>query len=98
MSLDRSLKSSTGLSQHRSVLTRAERITRMKGEGTFPAEASPLGLPKTLAPRLAVRKKVKKKVEEGVEGEVGAAAAPAAAPVATAAPAPVKPAKGGAKK
>ena len=101
MSLDRSLKSGSSLSQHRSVLTRAERISRMKGEGTFQAADGPLGLPKTLSPKLIVRKKVKKKVEEGAEGEAGAAAAPAAAPAAkggapakAAAPA----AKGGAKK
>lgn len=87
MSLDRSLKSGSSLAQHRSVLTRAERITKMKNEGNFDSQASPLGLPKTLSPRLAVRKKVKvKKAEEGAEGEAGgaapAAAAPAAAPAA----------------
>lgn len=85
MSLDRSLKSGSGLSQHRSVLTRAERIAKMKSDGTFAEDASPLGLPKTLAPRLTVRKKVKKKVEEGAEGEVAVGAPGAAAPAATAA-------------
>lgn len=84
MSLDRSLKSGSGLAQHRSVLTRAERITKMKNEGTFDAQGNPLGLPKTISPRLAVRKKVKvKKAEDGAEGEAAApAAAAAAAPAA----------------
>ncbi len=80
MSLDRSLKSGGSLAQHRSVLTRAERITKMKNDGTFGPEANPLGLPKTLSPRAAVRKKVKvKKAEGAVEGDV---AAPAVAVVA----------------
>lgn len=85
MSLDRSLKSGSSLAQHRSVLNRAERIAKMKTDGAFGPEASPLGLPKTISPRLAVRKKVKvKKAEEGAEGETAAPGAPAAAAPAAA--------------
>lgn len=86
MSLDRSLKSGGSLAQHRSVLTRAERITKLKNEGEFGPNANPLGLPKTISPRLAVRKKVKvKKAEGAAEGAAeGDVAAPAAAPVAAA--------------
>lgn len=77
MSLDRSLKSAGSLVQHRSVLTRGERIAKMKSQGSFDDDASPLGLPKTISPRVVVRKKVKvKKTEEVVEGEAAAPDAP----------------------
>lgn len=80
MSLDRSLKSGGSLAQHRSVLTRTERIAKLKSEGEFGPGANPLGLAKTISPRLAVRKKVKvKKAEGAAEGDV---ATPAAAPAA----------------
>ncbi len=48
MSLDRSLKTSSSLTGKRSVLTRTERIAKMKAEKKFP-EGKPraLGLPKT---------------------------------------------------
>jgi small basic protein (TIGR04137 family) len=48
MSLDPSLKSKTGLTGVRSVLTRAERIAKMKDERKFDDKKNtPLGLPKT---------------------------------------------------
>lgn len=78
MSLDRSLKSAGGLVQHRSVLTRGERIAKMKAEGNFEEKDSALGLPKTISPKIAVRKKVKVKKVEGAEEEAAAAAKPAA--------------------
>ena len=47
MSLDRSLRTASGLERHRNVLTRAERITRLAQRGKFDmAKDSPLGLPK----------------------------------------------------
>ena len=48
MSLDPSLKTKGSLSGVRSVLTRAERIARMKDERRFDDKKnSPLGIPKT---------------------------------------------------
>lgn len=49
MSLDRSLKTSGNLATVRSVLTRAERISKLTADKKFDAKAGkPLGLPKTL--------------------------------------------------
>lgn len=49
MSLDRSLRTTGGgLSTHRSVLTRGERINRMKAVSGFNPDKKPvIGLPKT---------------------------------------------------
>lgn len=48
MSLDRSLRTSGGLSQHRSVLKRAERIEKLKSVSGFDPNKKPvLGLVKT---------------------------------------------------
>jgi len=91
MSLDRSLKAGSNLAQHRNVLTRAERIARLKENGEFdPATGRPLGLRKVANRKIAAGKKTTKK-DAAAEG-AGAGAAPAAAAAA-------KPAgKGGAKK
>ena len=88
MSLDRSLKSAGSLSAHRNVLTRAERISKLKERGKFDEVAgSPLGLPKVANRKVTAGAKPKKAKEEA------AAAAPAkdakaAAPAAKAAAAP----------
>lgn len=48
MSLDPSLKSKTSLTGVRSVLTRAERVAKMKADKKFDEKKqSPLGIPKT---------------------------------------------------
>lgn len=72
MSLDRSLKTGGSLMQHRSVLSRAERITKMKEKGTLNDEDSPLGLPKMVSRKVAAGKKKKVKGPGGEE-EAGAA-------------------------
>jgi small basic protein (TIGR04137 family) len=46
MSIDRSLKTKGSLSRHRNVLTRAERIQRLKDEERFSEGDSLFGLPK----------------------------------------------------
>ena len=47
MSVDTSLKFKGGLTTHRNVLTRVERITRLTAEGKFdPKSGKPLGLVK----------------------------------------------------
>jgi small basic protein (TIGR04137 family) len=81
MSLHRSLKTKpSALNQHRNVLTRAERITKLKESERFNDGRGPLGLPK-VANRLVIAAKKPKK--EAAEGEAAAAAAPApAAPAA----------------
>lgn len=75
MSLHRSLKTKpTALNQHRNVLTRAERITKLSESERFEQGSdSPLGVGKVIS-RLMVTKKPKKEAGEGEEG----AAAPAA--------------------
>ena len=65
MSLHRSLKTKpAALNQHRNVLTRAERITRLTDEERFDSESdSPFGLLK-VANRQVVTKKKKKEEEK----------------------------------
>ena len=46
MSVDRSLKVKAALSRHRNVLSRAERIDLLKGEGKWNEGDATLGLPK----------------------------------------------------
>lgn len=54
MSLDRSLKTAGSLAGHRSVLTRAERIAKLKVTHNFdPAQKKVLGLPKTSSRKIA---------------------------------------------
>lgn len=59
MSLDRSLKTGGSLIQHRTVLTRAERIAKLAQGGED--VDSPLGLRKVTNPRPVTGKKTKKK-------------------------------------
>ena len=82
MTMDKSLRIRRGLIRSRSVLSRAERLARLKEADRWKEGDSPLGLPKVRVFKLAMKKKKKKKEEEGAEG---AAATPgAAAPAAEA--------------
>ena len=95
MSLHRSLKTKSGaLEAHRSVLTRAERLGRLKEDGRFDDEKSPLHLPKVRNIKVSTGKKSKKAEGEG-EGVEGAA--PGATAAAPAGAAPAAGAKAGAK-
>jgi small basic protein (TIGR04137 family) len=79
MTMDKSLKVRLGLARARSVLSRAERIERLKTADRWKDGDSPFGLAKVRVFKLAMKKKKKKKEEEeGAEGAEGAAAAPAA--------------------
>ncbi|MGD0515977.1 MAG: small basic protein [Thermoguttaceae bacterium] len=78
MTMDKSLKVRLGLVRARSVLTRAERIQRLKTADRWQEGDDPFGLPKVRVFKLTMKKKKKKK-EEGAEGAEGAAATPAAA-------------------
>ncbi|MFZ4636401.1 MAG: small basic protein [Pirellulales bacterium] len=74
MTMDKSLRVRKGSSGARGVLSRAERITKLKEQERWQEGRSPLGLPKVRVLKLAMKKKKVKK-EEGAEG---AAAKPAA--------------------
>jgi small basic protein (TIGR04137 family) len=76
MTMDKSLRVRTGSSSARGVLSRAERIARLKEQDRWQDGRSPLGLPKVRVLKLAMKKKVKK--EEAAEG-AGKPAAGAAA-------------------
>jgi small basic protein (TIGR04137 family) len=84
MTIDKTLRVARGLIRSRSVLTRAERLTRLKEVDRWTEGQSPFGLPKVRVYKLTMKKKKKKKEEEGeaVEGAAAAATggkAPAAA-------------------
>ncbi len=81
MSIDRTLKTSGGLLQTRSVLTRAERIVQLTEEGKFdPETGNPMGLPKVKIRRSRAGAKTKKaEVAEDAEGTEAAEGADAAA-------------------
>ena len=58
MSMDPSLKISGGLIRHRNVLTRAEKVARLKSRGKFDLQKdSPLHLPKVGNRKLITGKK-----------------------------------------
>lgn len=64
MSLDSSLKSGGGLSRHRNVLTRAERVARLaKTDGFDTEKDNPLGIRKVGNRKLVTGKTTKKKKE-----------------------------------
>ena len=67
MTMDKSLRVRKGSSSARGVLTRAERIARLKEQERWTEGRSPLGLPKVRVQKMAMKKKKKAK-EEGAEG------------------------------
>ena len=70
MTMDKSLRIRAGLVRSRSVLTRAERIERLKAADRWKEGDSPFGLDKVRVYKLALKKKKKKKEEEETpEGE-----------------------------
>jgi small basic protein (TIGR04137 family) len=105
MSIDRSLRLKDALVRHRNVLTRAERIAKLKDEERWEDDSSVLGLPK-VAHRKSHAGKKEAKEKEAAEAVPGAEGAPAAEAAATgaapaakaAAPAAAKPAKEAKKK
>jgi small basic protein (TIGR04137 family) len=87
MTIDKSLRVKRGASRNRSVLTRVERLQRLKEADRWKEGDSPLGLPKVRVRKMTIKKKKKKK-----EGEEGAADGTAAAPAAAASKTAAKPA------
>lgn len=63
MSIDRSLKTASALTRHRNVLTRAERIARLKDQERWEDGKSVFGLPKVSNRNVKLGKKSKKKEE-----------------------------------
>jgi small basic protein (TIGR04137 family) len=82
MSLDRSLKSANALVRHRNVLTRPEKLAKLKDEEKWDDSKSVYRLPK-----VAHRKQELAKAEK-TETVEGAAATPGATPAAAGAKAP----------
>ena len=68
MTMDKSLRIRAGLVRSRSVLTRAERIERLKAADRWVEGDNPFGLDKVRVFKLALKKKKKKK-EEGESPE-----------------------------
>jgi small basic protein (TIGR04137 family) len=65
MSLHRSLKTKpAALNQHRNVLTRAERITRLQRREAFDERSGPLGLAKVGNRQVVAKKKKAKEATE----------------------------------
>ncbi len=57
MTMDKSLRTRAGLVRSRSVLSRAERITRLQSSDRWREDQSPLGLPKVRVYKLSMKKK-----------------------------------------
>lgn len=74
MTIDKTLRIKRGTTSSRSVLTRVERIQKLKDTDKFTDESSPFGLPKVRVRKLTLKKKKKEKKEEGTAAP-GAAAA-----------------------
>jgi len=75
MTMDKSLKVRRGMAGARSVLSRGERIERLKATEKWKEGDSPFGLAKVRVFKLAMKKKKKKKEEEGEAGAATGAAA-----------------------
>jgi len=69
MTMDKSLRVRAGLLRARGVLTRAERLVRLKDADRWTDGDSPLGLPKVRVIKIAVKKKKKKEAEEGADAK-----------------------------
>ena len=76
MSLDKSLKSSHALERHRNVLTRAERIQKLKDEVLWEEGASPFALPKVAHRKTSAGAKDKKAAPTAADAEAGTEAGP----------------------
>ncbi len=64
MTIDKSLKVRAALMRTRSVLTRAERIEKLKEADRWTEDEGPLGLSKVRVYKLSMKKKKKEKKED----------------------------------
>ncbi len=83
MSVDSSLRMKSSLVRHRNVLSRAERVARLRAGERWSSESSPLGLPKVGNRRVKASKK-KDAAADATATATPAAGATAAAPAADA--------------
>jgi len=67
MTIDKTLKVRRGMTSNRSVLTRAERLEKLKEADRWQEGESPFGLPKVRVRKLQMKKKKKKKEEDTAE-------------------------------
>jgi small basic protein (TIGR04137 family) len=98
MTMDQSLKLKSGLARARGVLSRDERLAKLKEMDRWKDGDSPIGLPKVRVVKLSMKKKKKKEAGEGDAAAPAAAGKAAAKPAAGAKPAAAaaKPAAGAA--
>ncbi len=82
MSIDRSLKLKNALVRHRNVLTRAERIERLKYEERWEEKDAVLGLPKVAHRKSHAGKKAAKEKAAAEGAAAGTEGATAATPAA----------------
>jgi small basic protein (TIGR04137 family) len=80
MTMDKSLRVRKGSAAARGVLSRAERIAKLKEMERWAEGRSPIGLPKVRVYKVAMKKKKKAKAEEGAEGAAKPAEKGAAKP------------------
>jgi small basic protein (TIGR04137 family) len=92
MTIDKSLKVKLGSIRSRNVLTRGERIAKLKETERWKEGDSVIGLPKVRVVKISLKKKKKAKTPE--EAAAAAAGGPAAAAPPAAAAAAKKPAPG----
>ncbi len=71
MTMDRSLKVQAGAIKMRNVMTRAERVARLKELDRFDENASIVGMPKVRVVKVSLKKKKKVKKEDEVETKKG---------------------------
>lgn len=77
MPIDKTLKVKAGAISNRNVLTRAERLEKLKEADRWKQGDKVLGLPKVRVVKISLKKK-KKKAEEGADDKAGKGAKPAA--------------------
>jgi small basic protein (TIGR04137 family) len=76
MSLDPSLKSKNALVRHRNVLSRAERIAKLEGDGKWSPEDGVFSLPKIAHRKTTVGGKTKRAAAPTEEGAATTEATP----------------------
>jgi len=79
MTIDKSLKVKRGMISSRSVLTRVERLVRLRDAERWNDGDPVIGLPKVRVMKMALKKKKKTKEEGATEGTAADAKKPAAA-------------------
>ena len=75
MSLDKTLKGKDRLRRHRNVLTRTERIEKLKESGRWAEDQLPYGLPKVGHRKVSLGKKIKEKKDATTDSDESDSAA-----------------------